>query len=168
MQILRQRIHLVALLLGTALLAGGCGFTIRGQDLGLPFKTIAIEGNHSVANEIRQFFWGQSNVKIVPKAVDAQVVLIISAQAVERTVVAFSAAGRPREIQLRMRVGYKINDGYGVEIASTQEINQTRDLTISDSEVLSISVGEGAIVEDMQKDIAWQLVRRLRAVKLPN
>ena len=165
---LRYRAYLTGLLLGTALLAGGCGFTMRGQDLGLPFKAIAIEGSQGVANEVRQILQGQPGIKIVPKAVEAQVVLVITAQAMERTVVAFSAAGRPREIQLRMRVSYKVNDGYAVEITGVQDITQTRDLSISDTEVLAVGNAEAFIVDDMQKDIAQQLVRRLKAVKLPS
>lgn len=156
------------MLLSAALLTAGCGFTMRGQDLGLPFKTIAINGTQGVANEVKQILLGQSGIKVVPKAVEAQVVLVVTAQTVERTVVAFSAAGRPREIQLRMRVSYKVNDGYAVEIVGLQEISQTRDLSISDTEVLAVGSAEAFIMDDMQKDIAQQLVRRLRAVKLPS
>lgn len=141
---------------------------MRGQDLGLPFKTIAIEGSQGVATEVKQILQGQPGIKIVPKTVEAQVVLIIASQTLERTVVAFSAAGRPREIQLRLRVGYRVNDGYAVEIVGLQEISQTRDLSISDTEVLAIGGAEAFIIDDMQKDIAQQLVRRLRAVKLPS
>lgn len=141
---------------------------MRGQDLGLPFQTIAIEGNQGIANEVKQILLTQSSIKLVPKTVEAQVVLIITSQAVERAVVAFSAAGRPREIQLRMRVSYRVNDGYAVEIAGLQEISQTRDLSISDTEVLAIGSAEAFILDDMQKDIALQLVRRLRALRLPS
>jgi LPS-assembly lipoprotein len=86
---------------------------------------------------------------------------------VDRTVVACSAAGRPREIQLRMRVAYRVNDGFGSEISGPLEITQTRDLSINEAEFLAIGSAEAFMIEDMQRDIAQQLVRRLRAVRLP-
>jgi len=94
-------------------------------------------------------------------------VLTILSQQVDRTVVAFSGAGRPREIQLRMRVDYRINDGFGVELSGTQEITQLRDLSITEGEVLSAGSAESFMIEDMQRDIAQQLVRRLRAIRPP-
>ena len=145
----------------------GCGFKIRGFDLGLPFNTIAIQGEFEVAREVRQMIYGQPSIKIVPKPMDAQVVLIVMTQQLERIVTAFNAAGRPREIQLRMRVTYRITDGLAIELSSPQEISQTRDVSVTENEVLAQPAAEAFMREDMQRDIAQQLIRRLRAVKLP-
>lgn len=66
-----------------------------------------------------------------------------------------------------MRVSYRITDQFGVQISEQTEIFQTRELTINEAEILSAPLSEGSLVEDMQKDIAWQILRRLRSVKLP-
>lgn len=146
----------------------GCGFKIRGFDLGLPFKTIAIQGEFEVAREVRQMIESRPGVLIATKPMAAQVVLIVTSQQLDRTVTAFNAAGRPREVQLRMRVTYRITDGLAIEISSTQEIVQIRDVSVTESEVLAQPAAEAFLREDMQRDIAQQLVRRLRAVKLPS
>lgn len=151
-----------------ALLVSGCGFTLRGQDLGLPFKSIVVEGSQGTASEVLQILRNKPGLTISSKRLDAQVVLTVISQQVDRTVVAFSAAGRPREIQLRMRVAYRVNDGFGSEISSPLEITQTRDLSINEAEFLAIGSAEAFMIEDMQRDIAQQLVRRLRAVRLPS
>ncbi len=146
----------------------GCGFKIRGFDLGLPFKTIAIQGEFEVAREVRQMIESRPGVLIATKPMAAQVVLIVTSQQLDRTVTAFNAAGRPREVQLRMRVTYRITDGLAIEISSTQEIVQIRDVSVTESEVLAQPAAEAFLREDMQRDIAQQLIRRLRAVKLPS
>ena len=144
----------------------GCGFKIRGFDLGLPFKTIAIQGEFEVAREVRQMIESRPGVLIATKPMAAQVVLIVTSQQLDRTVTAFNAAGRPREVQLRMRVTYRITDGLAIELSSTQEIVQIRDVSVTESEVLAQPAAEAFLREDMQRDIAQQLIRRLRAVKL--
>ena len=141
---------------------------MRGFDLGLPFKTIAIQGEFEVAREVRQMIESRPGVLIATKPMAAQVVLIVASQQLDRTVTAFNAAGRPREVQLRMRVTYRITDGLAIEISSTQEIVQIRDVSVTESEVLAQPAAEAFLREDMQRDIAQQLVRRLRAVKLPS
>ena len=151
-----------------ALLISGCGFTLRGQDLGLPFKSIMVEGSQGTASEVLQILRNKPGLTISSKRLDAQVVLTVISQQVDRTVVAFSAAGRPREIQIRMRVAYRINDGFGVELSGAQEIIQFRELSINEAEFLALSGAESLMIEDMQRDIAQQLVRRLRAVRLPS
>jgi LPS-assembly lipoprotein len=160
------RALIVAAVLGaSAVLISGCGFQIRGADLKLPFQRIAVQGDGSVANEIRQALAGQPNLRIVQKSVDAQAVLIVMSQSVDRTIVAFSSAGRPREIQLRMRVMYRVTDGFAVELSPPQEISQTRDITVSESEALAMTSAETFMIDDMQRDLAQQLIRRLRAIR---
>jgi LPS-assembly lipoprotein len=165
------RIFLIAAVLGfagTALLSvSGCGFKVRGVDLGFPFKKIAIQGSQDVTREVRRFVSGQPSTQIVEEPTKAEVVLIVVSQNVERSVVAFNSAGRPREIQLRTRVAYRITDGLGIELAPPQEISQTRDISVSESEALAMTSAEDFMQNDMSRDIAQQLVRRLRAVKLP-
>lgn len=153
---------------GTALLnLSGCGFQVRGFDLGLPFKKIAIQGSQELAREVHRLIGSQPGISIPEKPSEAEVVLIVSSQQVERSVVAFSSAGRPREIQLRMRVTFRITDGYGVELTAPQEISQTRDISVSESEALAMTSAEDFMRNDMTRDIAQQVIRRLRALKLP-
>jgi LPS-assembly lipoprotein len=148
-----------------AFIVSGCGFQIRGADLGLPFQSVAVQGEGGVANEVRQIIASQRNIKMPQKPVEAQVVLMVMSQTLDRTIVAFSSAGRPREIQLRMRVMYRVTDGVAVELSPPQEINQTRDITVSESEALAMTSAESFMTDDLQRDIAQQLIRRLRAVK---
>lgn len=145
----------------------GCGFQVRGYDLGLPFSAIAVESNSTVGDEVRQIIATQSSILLVQDPAKAQVVLHVIAESLDRSVVAFSSAGRPREIQLRLRVLYRVTDNLAIELSPQQEIAQSRDISVSESEILAVRSAEDFVVNDMKRDIAQQIVRRLRAVRLP-
>lgn len=155
-------------MMGMAALTGsGCGFRVRGYDLQLPFHSIVVQGTGGIVDEIRQSILGQPNVKLVEKPIDADVILTVAAPQLERTVVAFSSAGRPRQIQLRMRVNFRVTDRYLVELSTPQEITQYRDISVSESEILALANAEAFMVSDMHNAIAQQILRRLRSVQMP-
>ena len=157
--------HLI--LVGTASLLNSCGFSIRGSNVELPFKSVYVEGNQGVAQEVLFLLSSQRNLSVNQKIPEAQVRVIVLSQAVERSIVSFNASGRPREIILRMRVAFRALDNLGIELIPATELFQTRDLSINEAEILANPVSEGVLNEDMQKDIAWQILRRLRSIKLP-
>lgn len=165
----QRRLILKRLILaGTAGLLNSCGFGIRGSNVELPFKSVYVEGNQGVAQEVLFLLSSQRELAVNKKNPEAQVRVVVLSQAVEKSIVAFNASGRPREIILRMRVAFRVLDYLGIELIPTTELFQTRDLSISEAEILANPVSEEALNEDMQKDIAWQIVRRLRSVNLPN
>jgi LPS-assembly lipoprotein len=156
----------VFLLSGALLALSGCGFKIRSADIGLPFQTIAVEGNEKTAQELRFMLNNQPGVDLVEKSTNPQVVVQVVSEDLRRTVVTFNSAGRPREIELRLTVIYRVVDSLGVELTAPQEIVQARDISVNESEALAFSGAEDFMLTDMQSDIAYQLLRRLRSVKL--
>lgn len=156
----------IALVLGlTVALVTGCGFTMRSKEIPFPFKSILIQGDGQVAKEVRQIMLDQPAVKVADKAMQGEVILNVMTERMERNVVAFNSAGRPREIQLRMRVTYRVTDRYTVELSPAREISQTRNVSVTESETLAINTAEDAMRKEMQRDISEQIVRRLRTVK---
>jgi LPS-assembly lipoprotein len=154
-------------LLSAALLAlSGCGFKIQGANINLPFQTVAIEGNGNSAEQLRYLLNVQPGVDLVEKSMKPQVVVQVLSEDLRRTVVTFNSAGRPREIELRLIVNYRVIDSLGVELSPPQEVTQSRDVSVNESEALAFSGAEDFMVADMQRDIAYQLLRRLRSVKL--
>jgi LPS-assembly lipoprotein len=153
---------------GAALLSlSGCGFKAQGFDLGFGFNLLKIQGDQAVAKEIQRTLRNHPSIRLVEKSTEAEVILEVVSQSVNRTVVAFNSAGRPREIQLRTLVIFRVSDRYGVELVAPRELSQTRDISVSESEALALERAEDFMRTDMNRDIAQQLIRRLRAVKLP-
>jgi LPS-assembly lipoprotein len=154
--------------LGLATLGlSGCGFKMRGADLGLTFDRVMVVGTANVAKELRARLNESPQVQVVNDAAQSQVILTVMAENIERTVVSFSAAGRPREIQMRMRIVYRVNDRFLVTLSPPQEISQTRDISVNENEALAMVNAEAFMQQDMERDLTEQLIRRLRAIRLP-
>ncbi len=155
-------------LFGLAVLGlSGCGFKMRGADLGLTFERVMITGNSNVARELSTRLKESPQVQVVTDAAQSQVILTVMAENIERTVVSFSAAGRPREIQMRMRIVYRVTDRFLVTLSPPQEISQTRDISVNENEALAMANAEAFMQRDMERDLTEQLIRRLRAIRLP-
>ncbi len=156
-----------ALLAGSVLLAG-CGFKLRGEQ-NFAFESIAVNApqNGPVAIELRRALGTRLRDGIVPPGgVAAQVMLDVTNEQREKTVVGVNAAGQVREFQLRIRVNIKLRSAEGKELIADSEILQQRDISFNESASLAKEAEEGLLYRDMQNDIVQQVLRRLAAVSL--
>jgi LPS-assembly lipoprotein len=101
---------------------------------------------------------------VVETPAQAQVVLEALADARERSVVASTAAGQVRELQLRTRLQFRVRNAAGRELIPTTEILLSRDMNYSESLALAKEQEEQLLYRAMQTDIVAQVMRRLAAV----
>ncbi len=153
-------------LLASGVLAG-CGFKLRGSQ-NFAFTSIAIGPNPGggVVQELRRSFGGAVQVLgvDVPQT-QAQVVLKVLGEQREKLVVGVNASGQVRELQLRLRVRFRLDTPQGRELIDDTEIVQQRDISYSETAALAKETEEALLFRDMQSDIAQQIQRRLAAVK---
>jgi LPS-assembly lipoprotein len=142
-----------------------CGFHLRGQAT-LPFDSVYISGAPVFVSQLARTLRAGSPVRVTDDPKDAQVTLQILSELRERVILSLSAAGRVRELTLRYRVSYRLTDAKGVERIPANEIVLRRDLTYSDTDVLSKEQEEALLYRDMQSDAVQQVVRRLQVAKL--
>ncbi len=95
----------------------------------------------------------------------AQVVLDVLAEQREKTVVGVNSSGQVRELQLRIRVKFRLNTPQGQELIPEDEILQQRDISYNESAALAKEAEEALLYQDMQTDIVRQILRRLASVK---
>ena len=156
--------------LGAAALASGCGFKLRTPP-NFAFDTVAViaPGSGAVATQLRNALGPRLREALAANApagaVGPQVSLDLLQELRERTVVGVNAAGQVRELQLRLRVKFRLRNAAGKDLIDETEIVQVRDISFSESAVLAKEVEEARLVRDMQTDIVQQLMRRLAAVK---
>lgn len=153
------------LLLGTAVLAG-CGFELRRAPE-LRFRTLALTGfppRSPLADELRRSIDASKTTLVVDAPAKAQVVLHAIADARDRSVVASTAAGQVRELQLRARLEFKLSTPAGKELIPATEILLSRDLSYSETNALAKQQEEAFLFRAMQSDIVAQVMRRLAAV----
>jgi LPS-assembly lipoprotein len=151
---------------GSALLLAACGFHLRGvRDL--PFATVFINASPfaEMTAQIRRAIDAQSTTRVTNEMKDAEAVIDITENRVEKVILSLNSAGRVREYQLRQRFGFKVRSPKGEEIAPVATIEVRRDITSNDVEVLAKQEEEQLLYAEMQGDVVQQLLRRLQAIK---
>ena len=150
---------------GASLGLAGCGFELRKPPV-FAFKSIAVSGNSALVNQIRRNLRAAGTVTLLPgDDKTAEAVLDILGEDRERLVVSTNSVGLLREIQLVLKVRFRLHAQGGKDLLAATELMQTRDLTFNETNALAKEGEADLLFRDMQVDIAQQLVRRLGAVK---
>ncbi|WP_428148467.1 LPS assembly lipoprotein LptE [Delftia acidovorans] len=165
---MQKRTLLTALAL--APLLGACGFRLRGVPT-FVFRSLYIQAGRgsSVARELSRNLASASDKLTVLRDPaspdDAEAIFQIVSERQERVIVGMNALGQVRELQLRLRVRFKLRTPNGDEPIPETEILQQRDVTYNETNALSKEAEEAMLYKDMRTDIVQQLLRRLAAVK---
>lgn len=160
------------LTLAPAALLAGCGFRLRGvPEFAFSSLYIGAGNSSALARELQRTLEGSgSQLKVLRNAADlptAEAVIDILSEQRERVVVGQNASGQVRELQLRLRVKFRVRTPGGIEMLPEAEILQQRDFSYNETQALSKEAEEALLYRNMQTDIVQQLLRRLSAAKLP-
>jgi len=162
----RRRLVHWAIAAGLGAPLGGCGFALR-QTPPLPFQRIALTGfaNRSLlADELRARL--ADSAQLVPAPAQAQVLLQALTDRREKSVVASTAVGQVRELQLRVRFEFRLSTPGGRELIPPTELLLLRDMSYSETFALAKAQEEAELYAAMQADIVQQVLRRLARVDL--
>ena len=145
----------------------GCGFHLR-RNANLPFATLysGFSRGSAVGEEFRRELVRATSTRLVEKPDQAQVVLQVLGETRERDIVAYSAVGRPREYELRLRLQFRATDGGDREFIPASEMILRRDISAADNQLTARTDEEALLYRDMQKDMVQQLLRRLASIKI--
>jgi len=157
---------------GLALLAPmglltGCGFALR-QTPELPFRRLRLDGfaeRSPLAAELRERL-AEGRVQTVSPPQQPEVVLQALVDKREKRVVASTAVGQVRELQLRVQFHFRASTPAGRELIPTTELMLSRDLSYSETFALAKAQEEAELYAAMQSDIVQQVLRRLARIPL--
>lgn len=157
--------------LALSLLAGlaACGFELKRAPE-LRFGTVYLSGfaaHSALGEELRVNINASRSTQVVEAASQAQVVFESLSEAREKSVVASTAAGQVRELQLRSRLRVRLRTVPGKELIGATEIVLSRDMSYNESAALAKEHEEVLLYRAMQSDIVAQVMRRLAAVPAP-
>jgi LPS-assembly lipoprotein len=164
-----QRAFVTVAVAAAAVLAHGCGFELR-RTPEFQFRTIQLRGfadNSALARELKRSLAENPGTQVVEGGAAAQVVLEALSETREKTVVASTAAGQVREVQLRIRFNFRLRTASGKELLAATEILLVRDMSYNESSALAKEQEEALLYTAMQSDIVAQVMRRLAAVAAP-
>lgn len=151
--------------IGIAAIAG-CGFELR-QAPQLPFRSIALVGfapTSVIAEALRQQLRG-GNVLLLDAPARAEAVLEALSDTREKSVVASTAAGQVREVQLRVKLRFRVATANGRVLLPADDLLLTRDMSYSETAALAKAQEELLLYRAMEDDIVAQVLRRLAALK---
>jgi LPS-assembly lipoprotein len=163
MSLARRRLALAG---AAGLALSACGFELRRAPQ-LRFQRVQLSGfapKSPLAAELRQNLEAIAGTTVVDSAAQAQVILEALADARDRSVVASTAAGLVREVQLRARLQFRLRTPAGKELIAPTEIVQIRELSFNEGVALAKQYEEAEQFRNMQSDIVAQVIRRLAAV----
>ena len=155
--------HLV--IVAAAALLASCGFQLKG-DVPLPFTSVSVSsaGSSQLATRLKRDITN-SVTKLAESTKDADAQLNIAQERRERLILSLSGAGKVREYQLKLTVQYQVSDSKGKVNIPTSEIQLQRILTYDDSQIIAKQLQEAQLYQDMEKDAAAQILRRMVAIK---
>lgn len=168
----RRRLLGRAASLAPALALSACGFRLRGVPE-FDFRSLYIMAppGQPLARELQRTIESSgSKLQLItdPAAMPtADVILELPSVRQERVIVGRNASGEVRELELRLRVQFKLRTPTGVELLAPTELLQKRDISYSESIALAKEAEEALQFRTMQTDIVQQLMRRLAAVRMP-
>lgn len=152
---------IVFLLLGLS----ACGFQLRGQ-FNFPFDSLSRTGLNNT-DMARTLDMQLQIYKLKVNAVtNPPVFLELMGERRDREIVTFNAAGRAREVRLIYTVRFQVKDRNGDYLIAPSDISQRRELNYNDDQILGKEAEENLLVQEMQKDIARQILTRLGAIDL--
>ena len=168
---MQRRALLLALapVAATAALAG-CGFRLRGvPEFGFGSLYIAAPAGSPFARELERTLRGSgSQLQVLrdPASLPtAEAIMDLLQEHQERVVVGLNASGQVRELQLRLRIRFKLRASDGRELIPDTELLQQRDISYNETIALAKEAEEALLYRNMQTDLVQQLLRRLAAVK---
>lgn len=146
-----------------------CGFQLRGAG-NYPFKTLYANFSNTspLGVELRRNLLGTGRITLLTEPVQmskADAILDILSENREQAVVGVNASGQVRELQLRLRVKFRLRTLQGLNLIEPVELAQQRDLSFTETAALSKEIEQTLMYRDMQTDIVQQIMRRLSAVK---
>ncbi len=164
-RLVRRRAALVAALAVTAAATlAGCGFHRRVPQV-LNYQRIALSGfadRSTMAEEIRRAL--PTDAHIVSNVLESQVVIEAVEDTRKSTVEASTAFGQVREIELHVKLRYRVLRPDGTELLPLADLERFRDMTYDEKDALAKDTELNSLYRDLQSDMAIQLVRVLAAV----
>ena len=154
-------------LTAAAALLAGCGFQLRRAQA-LPFRSIALVGfatDSPLRAEMAQAL-REAGVSVLANPAQAEVVFEALQDQRQKTVAASTAAGQVREVQLRVRLRFRVATPAARLLLPASDLLLTRDMSYSETDALAKLQEEALLYRAMDDDIVAQVLRRLAALKL--
>ena len=158
--------RLFTLILLTSLISG-CGFHLRGSGPGsVNISSVYVDASTArhLAEEVKSQLSGLG-VAIASSSDAAEYVLKLNNEKQDRKVLSVSSqTGKVEEYELIYSATMSVIDATGKSLSKNQRVAARRDLSFDEAAVLGKFDEERTLQEDLRKQVAASVLRRLNAV----
>lgn len=155
--------------LGATSALSACGFKLRGSnDYAFTLLFVDVSDASLVGKALVRALNLENKVKVLTDPAErasAQAILELDVEQREKAVTAINASGQVREMQLRLRMNYRLKTSAGQDLVAEGQVVQQRDISYSETDALGKETEEISLYKDLQADLVQQLLRRLSAVR---
>jgi LPS-assembly lipoprotein len=150
----------VAILI-TIVLITACGFHLRGV-VDIPFKTIYVKDNKTPITQDVIRALKSNGVEVTKEIEKAEVAFeIMSDNNVKRILSLGGGVGVVREFELLHVMTFRMRSGKSESWSKTQTIENRRDFSFDDKEILAKTYEEAMLYDAMRQDAVSELIRRI-------
>lgn len=153
-----------ALIMIAALAMGACGFHLKGL-IELPrwFNGVYVGGDGAPAPLLQllrnQIEANGRHIQLQPR--NAEYLLIIEHEHVDKNISSVSASTTPRQYELTYSLRYRLSDRRGRILQGPASLKITRFLTVNNDRILGSDFEEATIVSEMRRDVVSRLLQRI-------
>jgi LPS-assembly lipoprotein len=166
-----RRIILSGIVL-TALLLTGCGFQLRGQAQLPPELAVtyvqsqqAIGAPPGTLSRRLQLLLAGNGVTVTRDPAQATATVTILSEGSGRRAVAADRFDIKRVYFLAYYATYQVTLANGKTLIPAEGLSANRALLFDENRVLGFEAAQESLVDSMADELAWQIIRRLQAVK---
>jgi len=142
----------------------GCGFELRGR-ASLPddIRSVQVNAPAALRDELEIFLEG-GGAELVESGTTADVTINVGNETYDRRVLTVDPnTGKEREFELAYSVAFDVKRADGTAVLGSQSVSLLRDYVFDPDAVIGKSREEGVLREEMRRDAAQQILRRIRA-----
>jgi LPS-assembly lipoprotein len=142
----------------------GCGFELRGR-ASLPddIRSVHVNAPAELRDELQIFLEG-GGAELAESGTSADVTINVSSETYDRRVLTVDPnTGKEREFELAYSVVFDVKRANGIPVLASQSVSLIRDYVFDPDAVIGKSREEGVLREEMRRDAAQQILRRIRA-----
>lgn len=149
--------------LAAVLLLQGCGFHLRGTLEGSADMPLTYVQGSAAPGGIRTALSRAD--KITGNIDQAEAVLNVVSEKFDRRVLSVDSNGRVSEYEIFYAVDFTVQDKTGKQLIGPQTVSLVRDYRFDETQVLGKDTEEAGLRQDMVRDAAQQILRRLQVLK---
>lgn len=148
------------------LLLAGCGFHLRG-DYSLPPQMshtyIEVANQNTELYRVLKRTLKVSGVDVVDSQQQAQSVLNMGNEQLEKRVLSVDTQGRAREYEINYQISFSVQANENKFSLAEQTLKLQRDFLFDTEDVLGKGREEATLIKDMQQDMVRLIMLRLQA-----